>query len=214
VEKASWAPEENGWCQKEQRLVIQQVYGNKYDAYMKATANLTGRAFQAAGLAMTAAQAGTLQVGDILYKCPADLTAYGHVGTFVGNKGVAENSSTSIGRVRGALGYRSVARFGEYQLVVRLPPLAPTKPARLILGVKDGDKVHYVHLQSAALKNGHFDVDVTELAKILLGNNEEIRPLLAAFGYNIYQEGDHLNDPADPCKYLFIQKNLPAPDNA
>jgi hypothetical protein len=209
VEKADWAPLEKQWCQKEQRLVIQHVYGDKFNAYMKASANLTGRAFQAAGLAMTAAQAGELQIGDIVYKCPDDLKAYGHVGTFVGVKGIAENSSTSIGRVREALGYRSVAQFGHYDLVVRLPaPVAakPEKPASLVIGVTDGKDIKYTRLQSAVLKNGSFSADTAELAKVLLGETQPVRATLDQFGYSIQSEGDYLTDDTDPRQYVIVQK--------
>lgn len=230
VEKASWAPTEDGWCQVFARLCYEHVYGDKYDSFRRNSANLTGRAFQKGGLAMSKAQAGELQLGDILYKCPSNLDYYGHVGIYVGNGKIAENSSTSIGRVRGALGYRTVSQFGNYELIVRLPPVVkntnpvPVKPvvtapikvaaqstAKLILGIKATDgKISYVHLEKATLKDNRFDVDVAELSKALSSNGiNEIRPLLKVFGYSIYGEGNHLDDPVDRRKYLFIQKDEP-----
>lgn len=209
VENSNWAPHESGWCQVFVRLCYEHVYGKTYEGFRRKSANLTGRAFRAGGLAMTKAQAGALQAGDILYKCPDNLDHYGHVGIFVGNDRIAENSSTSIGRVRGALGFRTVSQFGSYDLIVRLPAVNAkkpdeSKPARLILAVKDGGNLRYVHLKNSILKDGRFGVDVNEVTQEL-GVSVEIRPLLTALGFTIYGEGNHLDDPADRRKYLFIQ---------
>jgi hypothetical protein len=43
------------------------------------------------------------------------------VAIFVGERCVAENSSSQIGRVRGSCGFRSLAQWGHVDLLVRLP---------------------------------------------------------------------------------------------
>lgn len=209
VISASWAPLEKGCCQIFARECYEREHGKKYEQFRRASAALTAKAFQAGGLAMTRDQAGPLQDGDLLYKVHGS-GGYGHVGINTKKCGVAENSSTSIGRVREALGFRSLNEFGDFDLVVRLPALAqatPPNPARLILAVKNGDNINYDHLESAVLKDGKFQVDAAELAKVLLGADQDIRTLLKGFGWEIYQEGNHLNDPTEPRQYLFVQKN-------
>lgn len=64
----------------------------------------------------------------------------GHIGVYVGHVPglgddlVAENSSTSIGRVSGAKGYRTLEQFGHYDLLGRLPlATVPEQTLRLFL---------------------------------------------------------------------------------
>jgi hypothetical protein len=58
----------------------------------------------------------------------------GHIGVVcLDLKRLAENSSTSKGRVRGALGFRTRAQWGDFDIVIRLPdpnaqPVAPLNP--------------------------------------------------------------------------------------
>jgi hypothetical protein len=113
------------------------------------------------------------------------------------------------------LGYRSVAQFGEYQLVVRLPPPSASgsgvspenKPASLIIGVTDGSNIQYTRLQNAILKDGAFLVDVSELAKVLLPGAKPVREALDALGYSIQSEGNYLSDGNDPRQYLIIKQS-------
>lgn len=205
VEKASWAPLESGLCQVFARLCYEHVYGKEFEKYRRASAALTGLAFQAGGLAITEAQAGKKQPGDILYKVHGS-GGYGHVGIVVDENRVAENSSTHIGRVRGALGYRTLAQFGSCDLVVRLTPPQDPKPASLIIGVSDGENVQYTRLQNAMLNDGAFSVNASELAKVLLPGTQTIREALDALGYSIQSEGNYLTDANDPRQYLIVGK--------
>jgi hypothetical protein len=60
-----------------------------------------------------------LQPGDIVFKTKG-AGYYGHVGIYVGNSLVAENSSTKRGRIRGALGFRTLKEFGKIDIIGRL----------------------------------------------------------------------------------------------
>lgn len=108
-----------GMCQKAVRETIQAEYGSKYDAFHKGTAEASRRAWIAGGHAVSPSNGSV--VGDILYKAPTARVPAGHVGIRVSGNRVAENSSTSIGRVRGAYGYRSLEEFGAVKTIVRLP---------------------------------------------------------------------------------------------
>jgi len=121
-------------CQMFVREVIEAVYGDRYDDYRADTALHAAQKWQAAGLGKKVEDISDYpQTGDILYKMFNDGDA-GHVGIYVGRIGdpqpviglVAENSSTSIGRVQGAKGYRNLSEFGAVDLVVRLPDPSPT----------------------------------------------------------------------------------------
>lgn len=119
---------EKGWCSKFCRQVVGKVYGEKYRDLFGATAILTGKNFQRAGYVRPTAKAGAPQLGDLLFKMTGS-GGFGHVGIYVGGGKVAENSSTKLGRVSGAKGYRTLAQYGKYDLVGRLPePVA--KPAK------------------------------------------------------------------------------------
>jgi hypothetical protein len=62
---------------------------------------------------------GDLQPGDLLFKAAHPNEPAGHVGVYVGSSNVGENSSTHIGRVQGAKGFRTLAQFGKYDAIVR-----------------------------------------------------------------------------------------------
>jgi cell wall-associated NlpC family hydrolase len=115
-----------GYCSRFVRQVVEKVYGSRYDFLFRDTAIHTGEAFRAARLANTPGRMGDLQPGDILFKMTGS-GVFGHVGIYTGigvethTGKVAENSSTTIGRISGAKGYRTLAQFGKYQLVGRLP---------------------------------------------------------------------------------------------
>ena len=110
-----------GFCSRFAREVVASVYGDLYADLFGPSALATAGDFAQAGLAVEATPKP--DPGDILFKT-AGAGPFGHVGIFTGDKGVAENSSTSIGRVQGAKGYRLLAQFGPFQEVGRLPALA------------------------------------------------------------------------------------------
>ena len=110
---------EDGWCSRFVRQVTEKVYGTKFAHLFRSDAILTAYAFRDAQLAAVP-QWRAVQPGDILFQTSGH-GSHGHVAIYVGSGLVAENSSTSIGRVQGAKGFRSLKQFGEYQLVGRLP---------------------------------------------------------------------------------------------
>jgi hypothetical protein len=112
------------------REVLDATYGAAtFSAYRADSAKHAAAAWKAAGLALAPDVLDHYpQPGDILYKTSG---TFGHVGIYCGrlhladgdeNGYVAENSSTKIGRVSGAKGYRSLEDFGRVDLVVRLSP--------------------------------------------------------------------------------------------
>jgi hypothetical protein len=106
-----------GYCSRFVRQIAEQIYGKRFRSMFGATAIATCSAFKSAGYSVPANS--HLENGDILFKTSAG--RYGHVGVFVSGEGVAENSSTRIGRIEGAKGFRSLEEFGRFNVIVRLP---------------------------------------------------------------------------------------------
>lgn len=115
-----------GMCSRFVRQVVMKVYGEKVRGLFGGSAIDTGRRFQKAGLDVNV-DANHLEVGDILVKMRGS-GGFGHIGIFVGPKGVAENSSTSIGRVSGAKGFRTLGQWGQFDVVARIPESGSLKP--------------------------------------------------------------------------------------
>ncbi len=122
-------------CSRFSRCGTRKLYGQKYQGLFGGTAIETGENLRDAGF--TAADAP--QAGDYLVKLAGSGGA-GHIGVYVGHVPglgddlVAENSSTAIGRVSGAKGYRTLDQFGHYDLLGRLPTAAvPEQTLRLFL---------------------------------------------------------------------------------
>jgi hypothetical protein len=109
-----------GYCSRFTRQVVSKVYGEKYRGLFGASAIDTGKNFRRAGLDVNV-DAKQLEPGDILFKMRGS-GGFGHVGIYVGDRGVAENSSTSLGRVKGAKGFRTLGQWGQFDLVGRIPP--------------------------------------------------------------------------------------------
>lgn len=106
------------YCQRFLRQVIQKAHGARYDAFHKGTAEASRKAWIRAGYAVPVKNGSV--VGDILYKRATNAVPEGHVGIRVSGNRVAENSTTGIGRVQGAKGFRTLEEFGEVQTIVRL----------------------------------------------------------------------------------------------
>ena len=117
--KSAGTDSSDGMCQKMIREAVQDEYGDRYDDYHKGTAEASRRAWVAGGFGIDPTNGSV--VGDILYKAPTARVPAGHVGIRVSGNRVAENSSTTVGRVRGAYGYRSLDEFGSVKTIVRLP---------------------------------------------------------------------------------------------
>lgn len=238
VEDAPWAPVRNGLCQQFVRECLEHAHGSKVSEKIRAGSaknaaqlwlNL-GWGFRATELTAN----GGIREGDVLYKTSGS-GGYGHVGIVVKSGGrwaVAENSSTQYGRVRGALGYRTLSQFGGFNVVGRLPasitgeaPLKPTgdvagdaKEPRLILAVKTSlrGEYKYFHLKTAKLKDGHFKDWRRNINKTLnlVGELPDAPTpnipdyLVKQFGFKLakpIKDGDHLKDREDPRQYVFLQ---------
>lgn len=118
---ADWSASGDGWCQRWTRQTLEKVYGSKYAGYMESSAAKTGRAFLNAGLGFRRSELksrGGLQLSDILYKLHGS-GSFGHVGIYIGNNQVAENSS--FHGSRDARGTRTLAQWGTVDVIVRLP---------------------------------------------------------------------------------------------
>jgi hypothetical protein len=120
----------SGCCQMFVRQCLQAVYGSKYDDYCCDSAKHSAEAWKKGGIGFPFMVGVPLQQGDILYK-ESGSGGFGHVGIYVGRINdseiglVAENSSTSEGRITEAKGYRPIDHFNTksspISWIVRLP---------------------------------------------------------------------------------------------
>ncbi len=166
-----------GYCSRFVRQVSSKVYGDKYAGLFGASAISSCNNFLAAGLAEPHT-AQNVELGDILFKRQG-AGPFGHVGIYVGDRGVAENSSTSIGRIQGAKGFRSLAQFGAFDFLGRLPALQVTTTFYTlklndrqicVMPVKDGRALCPVRDWAEALG---FDVDWdAETQHVILAGSE------------------------------------------
>lgn len=108
-----------GFCSRFARQAAHIAYGEKYEHLFGANARETYANFAAAGFAVDASR-GTVP-GDLVFKLSKSAGIHGHVGIRVLQNRIAENASTTRGRIKGAKGYRSIERFGKITHVVRLP---------------------------------------------------------------------------------------------
>jgi hypothetical protein len=107
-----------GWCSQFVRLCAEDKFGSKWSALFGGSAATTCANFRRAGYCVDG-RGVTPKDGDILFKPAAG--RFGHVGIFVAGRGVAENSTTTLGRISGAKGFRTLAQFGEARWIGRLP---------------------------------------------------------------------------------------------
>jgi hypothetical protein len=120
-------------CQQWLRQVVQSVYGSQFDDFWKGSAATTGRCFQHSPYAVPLANGS--QPGDILYKLKGS-GGDGHVGIRLPGNLVAENSSVHWDG-RDARGTRTLKEFGNFDLIVRLPPPKSLRPRVSNTGVID-----------------------------------------------------------------------------
>jgi len=132
---------EAGYCQRFVRQVVQAVAGDQFDHLWAESATATARRCLAAGLAVV----GTPRAGDLLYRTQG-AGGFGHVGICLGDGRVAENSSTKVGRVQGAKGYRSLKQYGAVDVLVRLGVgeewQVSFPDGRELAGLEIGERVH------------------------------------------------------------------------
>lgn len=98
------------------RLVLQAVFGHKFDFAWKSSARLAALAW--AGSHYVVAPTEPLKPGDILYKTVGS-GGFGHVGIYLLGGMVAENSSLHDDDDGDARGLRTLLEFGVYQIRVR-----------------------------------------------------------------------------------------------
>lgn len=115
-----------GYCSRWARQVDEAACGDaRHNACWRPDASPTAKeaayAFKAAGLGFDYSPGMKLEIGDVLFKTLGSGGA-GHVGILT-PRGVAENSSYHAARSSNgdARGLRSLAQFGAFQIVARLP---------------------------------------------------------------------------------------------
>ncbi len=118
----------NGFCARFCRQICECSYGDaRWNAQWRPDATPTAKeaalAFAKSGYHVV----GTPQIGDVLFKTVGSGGA-GHVGILTA-LGVAENSSFHWNRTghKDARGLRSLAEFGAYQVIIRLPIWQPVR---------------------------------------------------------------------------------------
>lgn len=130
----------SGYCSRAVRQVVAKNHGSKYAYLFGASAKDSANLFLKYGYGYLWPRdkeklGGTIQPGDILFKRYVAKSSkgeyFGHVGIYTGNNLVWENSSTTKGRLSGAKGYRTLAQYGAFDVVGRLPaPAIKTLAAR------------------------------------------------------------------------------------
>jgi hypothetical protein len=103
-------------CEKWARQVKERVYGAKFSAWQRHNAMMTAMAFKEAGYAVSLASGS--KEGDLLYKIYGS-GGDGHVGIRLAGNVVAENSSVHWDG-SDARGLRTLAEFGNFDLIIRL----------------------------------------------------------------------------------------------
>jgi hypothetical protein len=211
-----------GYCERFFRQVSESVYGTTYADYYCASARETALAFLDGGQqdysAFVATSSEHPQLGDVFFKTQGSGN-FGHVGIYVGDIAgigadlVAENSSTSIGRINGAKGYRTLNQWGHIDVVVRFPD--PHLSPRLIIA-RTGTSGQWIYSASYTARHdpatGHFTINEAELAGILACDGagravrEPIRYALNKLGFMVLSINDLMGDPDDPRMYVFTSK--------
>ncbi|BCM89065.1 hypothetical protein IAD21_00908 [Abditibacteriota bacterium] len=171
-------PKKNGLCQKEARMAVQGALGHKYDdVLVKPSAREAAQSLLHAGFAFPVselAKHGGLQLGDLLYKTEGS-GGFGHVGIYT-LRGVAENSTYHWKKTGGqdARGIRTLAQFGDFQLVARFPSPAQEKfvsvPVSHPVAPKPQTSLLYLNgrvVQGAVIHNGHFEARVVDVLEAL-----------------------------------------------
>lgn len=97
----------------------QDPYGGKFGGYFGKTANISAKNFENSPYKVSLKPGEKPQVGDLLFKYD---NQSGHVGIYIGDNKVAENSTSRYTRhTDGYKGIRDLDKFGKIDVVVRLP---------------------------------------------------------------------------------------------
>lgn len=180
------------------RIIVQATYGSLYDRAVVSPSPSQASAIDAAHRFShyfpefthpSHSSSFQLEPGDILFKTK-NSSAFGHVGILTSPTRIAENSSTAIGRIHGALGYRTPAQFGATDphyapIIVRLPTITPSpipsqeQPAPAIPDTPDAPEARLVIIStingvqkrillgSSRLEDSSFTVEAAELMAAL-----------------------------------------------
>lgn len=193
AEKAKYAltadgfPIKNNECQKWARTVVQNTeVGHKYDGdFQLETAKLAGLSMlkNHPDFSFRYSPGMILQPGDLCYKTEGS-GGSGHVGIYIGNNQVAENSSYHWNATGGkdARGIRTLQQFGAFQIVVRFPvkvqqPAAP----------KPENPTFKAFFNDVEIKGALYDKETHQVYA-------PIRSTLGAAGIDILAYGDHVAD--------------------
>ena len=142
-------------CQAFARQVVQAVCGDEYDDYHGPSAKVSAFRWRRGGFAVT----GPIEPGDLLYRTGGE---WGHVGIYVGDDSVAENSTTRHGRVQGCKGFRTLSQYDRWQITVRIPGVAEPDGAKHFELVLHGRVIARMPLH-----DGHAHVQVVEMCERL-----------------------------------------------
>ncbi len=104
-------------CEKWARQAKEAAYGLKFGAFQRYNAFMTANAFREAGFSIPLDHGS--KEGDLLYKLHGS-GGDGHVGIRLAGNMVAENSSVHWDGTD-ARGLRTLAEFGNFDLIIRLP---------------------------------------------------------------------------------------------
>lgn len=159
-------------CSRFARCTTRKVYGQKYQSLFGGSAIITGHLMRDAGISSPEKGSAKPQLGSYLIKMQGS-GGFGHIGIYVGlvpgvgTDMVADNSSSSIGRISGAKGFKTLRQFGAFDICANLSsPEKEESVYRLYLG-SDKNFVTTMPLRSgsayiSALKWGDamgFDTD-------------------------------------------------------
>lgn len=125
---ATWTESIAGFCSRWVRQVMGNATGGKTNRLFGSSAKASEKLWQAAGMSHSLASLGGakgLKPGDVLFQGFGS-GGYGHVGIYLGNGKVAENS-TRYGGKGDARGVTDLASFGTITSVGRYPSINGTK---------------------------------------------------------------------------------------
>jgi hypothetical protein len=117
-------------CQIWTREVYEFVYAEQFEKYRRSSARQTALAFKESPFYVPFPNGST--IGDLLYKTVGS-GGDGHVGIRINGNRVAENSSVHVeDDAPDARGIRTLKEFGNFDVIVRLPPPTPQQIARVL----------------------------------------------------------------------------------
>lgn len=228
----------SGYCSRFVRQVVESVHGPRFKYLFGSSAKVSAEAFLNSPYGYEWPRnrelLGGIQQGDILFKRFGS-GGYGHVGIYVGDipgigkQLVCENSSVTVGRISGAKGYRTLARYGHFDVVGRLPLPKPTPtpaptatpeptptplPARLILVIPNEPTPFHADVRSARFdfKKQLYLADKGEVISLLTrealspsGQTVPLREAIAASVFDVAGTDNQRRDARDPRFYVFVE---------